>query len=165
MDEIWKVIEGTNYSVSNLGNVRNNLTGFILKGSEDGHGYLMVNLRVYTRNIHVLVANAFVTKPVGNDLTVNHKDCNKLNNIWSNLEWITRSANSKHAIANGLIKIKGGSEKGSKNPRSKLTETDIPIIRLRVHNGESMNTVGRDYKVSPGTISDIISGKTWSHVC
>jgi hypothetical protein len=37
------------------------------------------------------------------ELDVNHKDGNKLNNELSNLEWVTKSANTKHAHDTGLI--------------------------------------------------------------
>lgn len=53
--------------------------------------------------IHRLVAAAFVDCPDGMT-EVNHKDGNKLNNDASNLEWVTRSMNIKHARAIGLQK-------------------------------------------------------------
>jgi hypothetical protein len=45
MVETFKNIEGfANYSVSGLGNVINDKTGRILKGSENTHGYVCVDL-------------------------------------------------------------------------------------------------------------------------
>lgn len=43
----------------------------------------------------------------------------------------------------------------------KLSAEDIPIIRHLISEGHSVEAVGKLYKVNPGTINGIISGKTW----
>ena len=48
--------------------------------------------------VHRLVAEAFIGLPKDNSYTVNHKDGNKLNNHYTNLEWISHSDNIKHWI-------------------------------------------------------------------
>ncbi len=107
MAEIWKPVkdyEGK-YSVSNLGNVRNDESGLILKASFID-GYARVTLYPKkTCRVHILVAEAFIPNPdPENKDRVNHKDGNTFNNIVSNLEWATSSENGKHAHDNGLIK-------------------------------------------------------------
>lgn len=58
--------------------------------------------------VHRLVAMSFdIPKPIGyetDSLIVNHIDGNKYNNHISNLEWITRSDNARHALLLGLRK-------------------------------------------------------------
>lgn len=68
--------------------------------------YLVVS---YTENgqqhhayVHRLIAEAFIPNPL-NKKEVNHKDGNKSNNAVSNLEWVSRVENCRHAYANGLI--------------------------------------------------------------
>ena len=56
--------------------------------------------------MHILVATYFV-KNYNPDKykIVNHKDGNKSNNIYTNLEWCDIKYNTKHAYVNGLINI------------------------------------------------------------
>ena len=45
MEEEFRIIKDyDNYSVSNLGNIKNNKTGKIMKLSMDGKGYYKINL-------------------------------------------------------------------------------------------------------------------------
>lgn len=104
MLEIWKNIEGYNgkYQVSSWGKIRNAETGTILKPYRNSKGYLKVGLHVKGKRIPVkhrvnrLVAQAFIPNP-NNLPQVNHKDGNKENNSFTNLEWVTNEENYIHA--------------------------------------------------------------------
>lgn len=106
--EIWKtIIEYPNYEVSNQGNVRNRVTGRVLKQCKVG-GYLKVGLREGKLKqkqitVHRLVACAFLPNPDSKPC-VNHIDGNKHNNQVDNLEWVSYSENSQHAYRTGLLK-------------------------------------------------------------
>ena len=96
----------------------------------DKYGYLRVNLskegKVKTISIHRLVAMTFIE---GNEkLTVNHKDGNKLNNHYSNLEFISSSENLKHAHRIGLSNPPKN-KVGTENKFSKLNEFQVLEIR------------------------------------
>lgn len=90
----WKVIkQNENYSINENGEVKNNITGNIVKSNINKNtGYKMIDLwknnerKKYT--IHRLVAEAFIDNPL-NKPTVDHKDGNRLNNSIENLRWAT----------------------------------------------------------------------------
>lgn len=107
--EIWAAIKGREgkYSVSSLGRIRNERTGKVSYGRETGHGYKKVtfwenNTNCGTAYIHRLVADAFLVKPIG-CTEVNHKDGNRANNCLDNLEWVTSSGNTDHAVDTGAL--------------------------------------------------------------
>lgn len=106
MSETWAPIEGTSgrYEISNTGKVKSfaRLHPRILKAAPDQQGYLYVHIRFdggYKRAaVSRLVAKAFLdspSNPMANE--VNHIDCNKANNTSSNLEWVTKQENIRHA--------------------------------------------------------------------
>ena len=112
-EEIWKVIpQNTNYQISNFGNVksciRNKKSGTweLVYPTDNGYGYLIlctnVNGKRKNHYVHRLVAQMFVDNP-NKKPRVNHKDGNKKNNVYSNLEWSTAKENSMHAVETGLI--------------------------------------------------------------
>ena len=104
--EIWKDIENYEgyYMVSNMGrikslNYRHTGKEGILKGNDNGDGYLQVKLlkddKGKNYKIHRLVAQAFLDN--SNNLPeVNHRDENKQNNCVQNLEWCDRAYNNNY---------------------------------------------------------------------
>lgn len=109
LEKQWKkiIINGqeTYYSVSNYGEVRNDSTGTLLQGSVANNGYRMVHLRYRIDkncSVHRLVMKAFCPCEEMDDLQINHKDGNKLNNYIENLEWSTALENMRHSFINHL---------------------------------------------------------------
>ena len=112
--EQWKAIAECNgeYHISDHGRVKSLKFGKerILKPSINSSGYWFVFIFIQNQNkkfctIHKLVAVAFILNSE-NKKEINHKDGNKLNNNFSNLEWVTHSENMKHAWDTGLFKSK-----------------------------------------------------------
>ena len=79
------------------------------------HGYKRIRVteketqkRKYIR-VSRLVARYFVYNPKKEDFNIiNHKDGNKSNNHFTNLEWCNISMNTQHAYDNNLVKDRGG---------------------------------------------------------
>lgn len=98
VSESWACIDGyPGYLVSNYGRIKSLKTKrgadcIFLKYSKDKDGYFKVCLcnKNIKRNfrVHQIVANAFVKNPSSLPV-INHKDENKQNNNYLNLEWCT----------------------------------------------------------------------------
>lgn len=105
---MWKKIIDkdiiTDYSISDTGEVRKDTNSYMMKPYIQ-HGYAHVTLQINKKpkrfNIHRLVAIAFIPNP-DNKPYVNHIDGNKTNNCVDNLEWVTPSENTQHAVKTGL---------------------------------------------------------------
>lgn len=90
------------FSVSKDGEVIDTKTRKVVEQRMSGD-YKCVNALGESWHVHRLMANTFLPSDVPTDeLDVNHKDTNKLNNTIDNLEWVTRSGNCVHALENGL---------------------------------------------------------------
>lgn len=103
----WYCVPGhENYSVNEEGKVAvGDVYGTIklLKQFTRPDGYLSVKLNRKGYLVHRLVADAFVEGRSKRRTIVNHKDGDKGNNHYKNLEWCTPSENSRHAHSSGLI--------------------------------------------------------------
>jgi len=60
--------------------------------------------------------------------------------------------------------LKGREPKGSTHFNAILNEKKVKEILIRLHNGESNVAIAKDYPVTKATISDIKTGRAWTHV-
>lgn len=111
--------------------------------------------------VHRAVAMAFICAPPTPEHQVNHKDGDRLNNHFSNLEWMTCRENIRHAIDHGL---RATPLVGEKHPRSKLTEDAVREIRVRRAAGESYSSLAKAFGVDKTNIAYVATRKTWKHV-
>jgi hypothetical protein len=172
--EVWKDVkdyEGL-YQVSNFGRVKSLKREWstnknkrchddiIMKICNLSRGYQGVPLckdgKTKTFKVHRLVAIAFIDNPLDKP-QINHIDCDKKNNHFSNLEWVTNSENLEHAIENNLRNC----ARGEKQHLSKLTEKDVKDI---LNSSLSTVKLGKIYNMDHTTIGDVKSKRTWRHV-
>jgi len=106
---------------------------------------------------HRLVAEHFLSEPQKE--TVNHKDGNKLNNCYKNLEWATVQENIAHSVANNLW-----NHRGEAQTNSILKEEDIRVIRTLATKGISKRFIAIQFGVARETVQSIITRRTWKHV-
>lgn len=131
-------------------------------------GYATYHLRDASRDIeswptaHRLVATAFVPN-VDNKPYINHKDGDKLNNHYSNLEWCTAQENTQHAYDNGLAKsvIYKFTKRLEDSPQTKLKNVDIPVIKQLRLDGWTYDAIAKKFGVGLSSIFKICKGQSW----
>ena len=140
MEEIWKDIPGYEgiYQISNMGNARSldritfdgrKLRSKPLKQFFDKDGYMKVGLcknnNVKQYRVHRLVAIAFIDNP-NYYSQINHKDENKTNNSFINLEWCDCKYNINYGTRTKKVVE---ATRGENKWNHKLTENDVKYIR------------------------------------
>lgn len=155
--EIWKPTYVTdNYSVSNLGRVRNNRTGRILKPVDAGEGYRRVGISLNGKrklySVHRLVAEAFCLK-LESRTEVDHIDGDRGNNVVGNLRWVSHSENTQYTSQRG------------KHPKRKLTVEQVREIREKYKSGlTGVRELGRAYNVRHSSILMVVHRITYPWV-
>ena len=140
IEEEYRWIPGYegSYKISNMGNVMSYKYSSprIMHPTANSCGYLQVPLRkdgkVKRVYVHRLVALIFVPG-FSEDKEVNHKDYDKTNNTYSNLEWVTKSENHKHIIMHRPEKCPfyKGDKKKTKRCVTCGIEIDLKAIRCK----------------------------------
>lgn len=141
--EEWSPVDAPfslKYEVSNKGRVRINKPRRLLKQTRSvmatgKPGYMKVwlscNELKKLASVHRLVAKAFV--PGDTALGVNHKDLDKCNNLFTNLEWMTQADNLKHARALSpmwSVRLKESSHKRAIIGVDSVTGVEVPYPSL-----------------------------------
>jgi hypothetical protein len=152
---IWKAVPGhEDYLVSVKGDVYSLKTElpFMMKQSDDGKGYRVVNIDNELTFVHRIVAAAFLGLDLSNpDQCVMHVDDEPSNNNLYNLRLGTQVDNIRDMY------IKGRNAK----PKAKVDHQIAQIIRQRRANGESGASLAKEYKISQSLICAIYTGKKW----
>jgi len=167
MEEIWAdVYYGGVYvgkKISNMGRMMRD-DGTECNTYNNGAGYLAYSLCTMKNSkgswqpklqyVHRLVAQYFLPNPL-NLPQVNHKDCDKSNNVYTNLEWISRKANIDHAHASGRMKART-----SLTTTKILTPEQVIECYTRVKLGEGISVVARSMDMPRTTLSSIINKRS-----
>ena len=164
----WANIPGFEglYEASNNGLIRSFKTKMIKGLSLNNSGYFRAEL--YKNNererlfVHRVVASLFVPKKSDSFDVVNHIDGNKQNNHYTNLEWTNKSGNQVHAVKMGLTK-KLPLRNGTRNFQSKLTDSDVKVIRQKRDSGSKLKELALEFGVTESNISIICLKKGWKH--
>jgi hypothetical protein len=134
--EEFRKIATYKYSISNLGNVRNDMTNRILKPGIDGNGYYVVilykNGKPKTMKLHRLIALAFIDN-LNDKKCVDHKNNNKLDNNINNLKWCTYQENNQN------VSMKSNNSSGIKSiswfKRDSKWRAKITLDGIQIHIG------------------------------
>lgn len=129
------------------------------KNSSDGYYTISFSKDNFqkTMRIHVLVAQYFVPNP-NNYPEVNHKDFNRKNNRWDNLEWCTHQENIRYNSEAGRYKIRDFTGKNNPNYGNHIlsdiykSDPDLAkekLARPAAQNGRAkkINLLDKDRKI------------------
>jgi len=148
----------TKYMICANGNIVNSKTGRCLKWQDNGNGYKKITLTIsgkqIQRYVHRLVAELYCEKGKGRK-QINHKDGNKSNNHYLNLEWVSNSENQVHAHETGL-KLSG-----NRLLNGKFSKEDICQMRAMDASGVLRKDIANLFGCSKSTTSDILNGKRY----
>jgi len=189
--EIWKVIDDfPDYSVSNLGRVKRIISDEwnhklkILKQKINHRGYLQVKLTKNkerkTKVVHVLLYETFYNYKLKNIECVHHKDENKENNYYINLEKMTKKYHREfHMIEQNnpnfgkhlsvehknKISLSQPNRSGERHPNHKLSNQDIYDIRksleLKLYTPKQLSWM---FDMSLCQIYKIKNNETWTNL-
>ena len=160
MKEEWKDVKGYEgrYQISNYGNVasinyNHTNTRKILKSTITTHGYYCVDLyankKHHWTHVHRLVAKEFVKNPNPDKYyVVNHKDENKKNNVWTNLEWCTMEHNTNWGTRN---------ERASKALSRTVFQFDDDGVLI--NTWESFSKASKETGIAQSSITRCCQGK------
>lgn len=126
-----------------------------LKHNHDADDYCIITLnhrgKKYTRKIHRLVAEAFIPNPY-NLPEVNHKNGDKDNNAYWNLEWVNTAQNVHHAMLHNLRK--------SSNTEKMVRR----VCKYLEKNNHSIKEISKRTGVSAANIVKIKNHLIWKSI-
>lgn len=120
-----------------------------------GYAYLHVERKTVRR--HVLVAETFHgPRPAGH--VVRHKNGKARDDRATNVCWGTQADNCADTVKHGR------STKGVRSSQAKLTAAQVKEIKRRLRSGESGSVLSAEFRISQPVISEIKTGKLWTHI-
>lgn len=127
-------------------------------------GYLQVRALIDGKRHYAAAARLVwlhFNGPVPQGLTVNHKNGKKPDNRPANLELATYSEQRLHAVK--VLGAKAWDRRGSKHPKTDLTEAQVIAMRQARAAGAMVKSLAAQYGISPNAASQICRGSTWKH--
>lgn len=110
--------------------------------------------------VHRFIMECYLGREIKDNMVINHIDGNKYNNSTQNLEEITYSENTKHAIRLGLKKPCIGEDNGM----SYLTEEVVREILRDITLGLSNTELSKKYRIEEKHTSLLRNKKRWQHI-
>lgn len=122
-----------------------------------GYGQIWAHGRTYAA--HRFAYEQFVG-PIPRGMNVCHRcdnpACVNPGHLWLG----TQKENLADAFAKGRRRFAAG----EKAARAKLTAEDVRSIRLQVREGRRQDALAKEFGVTGGCISHVVTGRTWRHL-
>lgn len=139
--------------------------GTLIKGSVI-QGYRSLNIRsggkTLNRYVHKLVAEYFVVRQKPEQTFVIHVDHDKLNNVYTNLQWATKDEMIEHNRNNPIVKNRPAFYR---TRNYKLTESKVIIIKKLLRSDKNrLKMIAKQFGITHTQLNRIRSGENWKHV-
>jgi hypothetical protein len=159
-----RLVEEGYFTVSKDGTVTNTKTKYVIGSKQKGIDYIGVRHQDQNKTMRNIQAHRLVWLVYGGkiedpSLIVNHKDLNKRNNAFSNLELITKLENENHA-REFYEPVKGEAVHNS-------AFSDAEVIWYRKcwqQKQISVKQIMAEKSVSRTTVYSMLNGDTYSHL-
>ena len=173
MQEHWKTIPDFPglYSASDLGRVRNDTTGRILKPRPTKNGYIRYALFVGGKTYRHALAHRLIweifSSPIEAGMQINHISGDKHDNRLPNLELTTPLENIRHYWRSrgynpsDPLPRAASPRSGEFNGNTKLSASGVLEIKSLLASGISQSKIAKQFGVTQAAISGINRGKTW----
>jgi hypothetical protein len=168
--EEWRPAAGfQKYEVSSFGRVRRiaayrtTQVGKLLRFDTDKDGYSIATLsddacRFRKVKVNRLVCATFHGEPPSSEHVAAHNNGIRSDNGSDNLRWATEAENFADRYLHQTDPT------GERNPRAKLTEDDVNLIRSHLMFGEKKAVLARLFDVTETTIRGIETNRLWRHL-
>ena len=142
-EQFIQIEDDVDFSISNKGRLKSNITKKILKPFKNQGGYLVYNFLernliskselCFVQSIHRLVAQSFIPNP-HNKPIVDHIDNNRMNNNINNLRWATHQENNTNKSVN--YNSKSGAKGIIYNVKNKKWNASITKDKIKYNLGK-----------------------------
>ena len=177
--ETWKEItfqgyaEHPVYEVSNYGRIKSyaySEKGRIINGTISG-GYRVFKTKLLDKDgklkdlcflIHRLVAQYFLEPDPEKNLVI-HRDHDKTNNYYTNLEWADQARVNSHNLSNPNVIRNNELNKFKGN--YKLNEGKVKVIKRQLKNNKTRpKLIAKRFGISVTQLNRIMRGENWGSV-
>lgn len=158
-----------NYSINTDGDIYSHFTQRIMKVKVKNTGYKEISIKILTRSVFISHHRALMSsfgydikhQHKLNTLTINHKNGVKVQNVLSNLEWMTTGDNSRdRSVMMGIV----GKKYGTK-PIKITTLDGIDGVKPGTVFYLRLSTDGCKYGLTPGIINKPLNTGTKCYDC
>ena len=117
--------------------------------------------------VHRMVAEYFSAKPTPQHTIVGHLNFDKLDNLSTNLKWMTKEENFVHQSGSPYV-IKARTNRthlqNQKSSAFKLTSASVMLIKKKIDQGIALRIIAKSFKVSETQLLRIKRGENWGNI-
>jgi hypothetical protein len=149
------------YDITDHGEVYSYIRKRWLKPRKNNYEYIFYHLLPCGAvSAHTLVALRYIGPPPSPKHEINHKDGNRMNNYYENLEWVTHSQNHLLAYQNGKEHYWLGKHRPSPQMETRIKMANAKKKRIEIKGViyESIQEASEDLRINRRTISRMVNG-------